>query len=182
MVEWRGEDDSNAHELEEIFREIIVIDDDHENTDSESSDSDGGNLQIISSLQGVHEMSSDDDEQIMYSGNQSHHQQDGRLPQRKTVYSTVAPGRAQEHDRSPPQRQEFVRNLYEDRHHAAQAHEAEHSRLPDKSSISIRPVMRPEYANHAQWERPSLKYGPIFSVANLKLTHISQSTCSSSRR
>ncbi|KAF2228753.1 hypothetical protein EV356DRAFT_47206 [Viridothelium virens] len=69
LVKWRGEDDSDAHELEDIFREIIVIDDDDDESDEESSgtdeeSSDDGSVQIISSPKEAHELADDDANQM----------------------------------------------------------------------------------------------------------------------
>ncbi|KAL9065283.1 MAG: hypothetical protein Q9157_007521 [Trypethelium eluteriae] len=161
LVKWRGEDDSDAHELEDIFREIIVIDDDDDESDEESSgtdeeSSDDGSVQIISSPKEAHELADDDANQMGRLGedhhpNPYHRYENSRQPMcyESAPYARI-PLRIQRETRPSASRQQFLRQTFLARYQAAQDRGRQRRAIMNESTASTHLPLTPKRIDHSR--------------------------------
>ncbi|KAL9090868.1 MAG: hypothetical protein Q9165_005076 [Trypethelium subeluteriae] len=182
LVKWRGEDDSDAHELEDIFREIIVIDDDEEDdaSDDESSgtdeeSSDDGSVQIISSPKEAHELADDDASHMRRLGEDHHPERYRRYENSRQPMCYAAapyarvPLRIQRETYPSAGRQQILRQTFLARYQAAQDRGRQRRAVLDVSNVSTQLPSTPKRMDHSRiLSQPQ----EIFSKE--KLVHIPQ--------
>ena len=156
LVKWRGEDDSDTHELEDLFQEIIVLDDDDEDSEEATSetdlnDSDDSSIQIISSPKEAHELV---DEHVGPDGwvaehhipDALHHNKDNGPPfHHDTIPYTDVSFRTQKYARPSSRRQQAFRQTFRDRYQAAQTRGKERQLILHKTSEFTQPTALPRY-------------------------------------
>lgn len=169
LVKWRGEDDSDGHEFEDVFREIIVLDEEagvpdgsngnsSETSDYDSDDSnesDDSSIQIISSPKEAHELVEESNGfngwVLRHSVSQSPYRDEasGRPVHLDAVSHTDIHPRIQKHMRSSVRRQQALRQTFRDRYQAAQARRKEHQLILYRPSKPTQLAAKPEHADQA---------------------------------
>ena len=165
VVKWRGEDDSDTHELEDIFQEIIVIDGESsegQSSETDETDSDDGGLQIVSSPKEPHELMDEDFGPTDLVGGQRpsnvrNLELDGRLPRYETTSQTLAPFLVQRHMQPPRVQHERLRQAFRDRYQAAQNRGRERQFIQDGSSTSLPPTSLSSHADQKLVVAPLLR-------------------------
>ncbi|OCL06017.1 hypothetical protein AOQ84DRAFT_297813 [Glonium stellatum] len=156
LMKWRGEGDTGMPEMEETFREVIVLDDDEDNDESEDTEStaDGRehSLEIISSQATAYELQANDLVDVEWIDAHNTHRMPG-----KTYFVRRAPRQIpliQRHPRPVYQTmQPALRTVTE--HRVESVHAMPPNPKPHLRQISHphRPEQRLEYRTEPTYER-----------------------------